>query len=70
MKMSEANLTEKAIWAARRERARRWSRAGSLQGYPIVGDLADETPETLNAEPPTPEVRRPTASPTPSRKGS
>ena len=68
MAKHEPSLDQKAIWAARRERAVRWLRAGSLQGYPVVGNLADETPETLNAAPPIPEARRPTASPTRSRK--
>lgn len=44
-----------AIWALRRERARRW-RLASLRGYPALS-IADETEATLAAEPPPVEVR-------------
>lgn len=42
---------ESELWAARKERARRWLQAGAgLHGYPAL-DVADETAETLAAEP-------------------
>jgi hypothetical protein len=45
-----------AIWAARRERARRWRKADSLKGYPALRVEA-ETEETLAATPPLVEER-------------
>jgi len=40
-----------SLWAARRERARRFVEAGTdLRGYPAL-DAADETEETLAAAP-------------------
>jgi hypothetical protein len=66
--MMELSEDEKAIWAARRERAIRWVQAGSLQGYPVVGDPADETAETLNAASPPSETRCGASSPIGSRK--
>ena len=59
----EGNMTDQpqgeptaAIWAARRERARRWTLA-DLKGYPTVS-LEAETEETLAADPPPVERRR------------
>lgn len=43
------------LWAARRERAKRWLHT-DLKGYPTVSD-EEETEETLAAEP-TPEQLR------------
>ena len=48
-----------ALWAARRERAKRW--AGSdLKGYPSLGP-DEETEETLAAEPPEPAKKKHTS---------
>lgn len=48
-----------SLWAARRERARRWVQAGSsLHGYPALTD-EDETEETLAAAPPDQAEKKP-----------
>ena len=45
-------MTPDELWAARRERARRWVQAGGdLRGYPAL-DAEQETAETLAAAPP------------------
>lgn len=54
--MSDQSDPTAAIWAARRERARRW-RLADLRGYPAL-DLADETEESLAADPPPVEDRK------------
>ena len=39
------------LWERRRQRAIRWTgKAG--RGYPTIGQLADETEASLNAQPP------------------
>ncbi|HEU5099677.1 MAG TPA: hypothetical protein VFU22_11690 [Roseiflexaceae bacterium] len=45
-------MTPTDLWAARRERARRWIHGGThdLRGYPAL-DADDETKETLAAAP-------------------
>jgi hypothetical protein len=50
-------MTEEELWAARKERARRWAQAGASRGYPAVA-AADETETTLAAEPPKKEERK------------
>jgi hypothetical protein len=44
-------MTPEELQAKRKERARRWSAAGTLRGYPALA-AEDETEETLAAEPP------------------
>jgi hypothetical protein len=46
------------LWAARRERARRWA-SSDLKGYPALSP-DDETEETLAAEPPEPGKKKST----------
>lgn len=46
----ELTSKEQAIWAARKERAKRW-RPTDLRSEPTV-TLDEETAETLSAEPP------------------
>ena len=42
-------MTDESLWAARKERARRWLQAGAeLRGYPAL-NAADETEATLAA---------------------
>lgn len=44
-------MTDTDLWAARRERARRWIQAGGdLRGYPALA-VDDETADTLAAAP-------------------
>lgn len=44
-------MSDDSLWAARRERARRFVQAGAdLRGYPALA-AEDETEETLAAEP-------------------
>jgi len=48
-----------SLWAARRERARRWVQAGSsLHGYPALR-ADDETEHTLAAAPPEQAEKKP-----------
>lgn len=52
-------MTDEALWAARRERARRWVQAGGdLRGYPAL-QADEETEETLAAEPAKPVDKKP-----------
>ena len=46
-------MTDDEIWAARRERARRWARSGGgdVRGYPALS-AEEESEESLHAEPP------------------
>ena len=54
-------MTNDEIWAARRERARRWAKGGGdLRGYPALAAEA-ETEATLHAEPPEPHQKKPKA---------
>jgi len=50
-----------SLWAARRERARRWLQAGQdLRGYPALA-AEDETEATLAAAPPEKAEKKPKA---------
>jgi len=54
-------MTDDEIWAARRERARRWARSGGdIRGYPALSAEA-ETEESLHAEPPEHHQKKPKA---------
>jgi hypothetical protein len=54
-------MTEEEIWAARKERASRWAKAGGeLRGYPALAAEA-ETAESLHAEPPEHGQKKPKA---------
>jgi hypothetical protein len=56
---------DESLWAARRERARRWLQAGAdLRGYPALG-AADETEATLAAEPNEKAEKKPKGKETP-----
>lgn len=54
--MTEHTPEQEALWAARKERARRWA-GTELKGYPAL-DVEAETEETLKAEPPEQEKKR------------
>jgi hypothetical protein len=54
-------VTDEELWAARKERARRWAQAGETRGYPALA-AEDETKETLTAEPPKKDERKHKAS--------
>jgi hypothetical protein len=57
-------MTPDELTAARRERVRRWARAGgSLHGYPAFPP-EQETAETLAAEPPKAGEKKPKPKPT------
>jgi hypothetical protein len=48
---NKMTITDDSLWAARRERARRWLQAGQdLRGYPAL-PAEEETEETLAATP-------------------
>jgi hypothetical protein len=52
-------MTDEQLWAARKERARRWSTAGgSLHGYPALA-ANEETEATLAAKPPERTEKKP-----------
>jgi hypothetical protein len=52
-------MTTNDLWAARRERARRWVQAGGdLRGYPALS-AEEETAETLAAAPPEKAEKKP-----------
>jgi hypothetical protein len=48
--MVDNTNSDSILWAARKERARRWL-STDLRGYPAL-DAEEETEETLAAEPP------------------
>jgi hypothetical protein len=50
-------MTNEELWAARKERARRWLTAGAMRGYPALS-AEDETEATLAAEPPEPKEKK------------
>jgi len=50
-------MTDEELWAARKERARRWAQAGGSRGYPALA-AEDETAATLAAEPPKKDERK------------
>jgi hypothetical protein len=54
--MTDNNKPDPLLWAARRERAKRWLHT-DLKGYPTLSD-EDETEETLAAEPKPEQVRK------------
>jgi hypothetical protein len=57
MTTDKPNKPDPLLWAARKERAKRWLHT-DLKGYPTVSD-EEETEETLAASPKEEQIRRP-----------